>query len=96
MTEQTKTLLCLSPGGWGTVTAAVTEGGLGRRLADLGFTPGARVRCAMKSPFGDPAAYLIRGAVVALRDRDARAVKIEPDEDEQAGGRAGGRIGWTK
>lgn len=34
----------------------------------------------IQSARGDPRAYLVRGAVIALRSEDARAVEIEPDE----------------
>lgn len=42
-----------------------------RRLYDLGFIPGAIVKCIMKSPLGDPRAYLVAGSVIALRRCDA-------------------------
>ena len=48
-----------------------------RRLLDLGLIRGTRVTCTANSPAGDPAAYLIRGAVIALRGRDARGVRLE-------------------
>ena len=48
-----------------------------RRLLDLGLIRGTRVTCTAKSPAGDPAADLIRGAVIALRGRDARGVRLE-------------------
>ena len=48
-----------------------------RRLLELGLIRGTRVTCTAKSPAGDPAAYLIRGAVIALRGRDARGVRLE-------------------
>ena len=48
-----------------------------RRLLDLVLIRGTRVTCTAKSPAGDPAAYLIRGAVIALRGRDARGVRLE-------------------
>ena len=48
-----------------------------RRLLDLGLIRGTRVTCTAKSPAGDPAAYLIRGAVIALRGRDAPGVRLE-------------------
>ena len=48
-----------------------------RRLLDLGLIRGTRVTCTAKSPAGDAAAYLIRGAVIALRGRDARGVRLE-------------------
>ena len=34
--------------------------------------------CVAASPAGDPSAYLIRGAVVALRARDAAGIRVEP------------------
>ncbi|MCD8375689.1 MAG: ferrous iron transport protein A [Oscillospiraceae bacterium] len=54
------------------------EASMRRRLADLGLVPGTRVTCLYRSPAGDPAAYLIRGAVIALRRRDAGRVRARP------------------
>ena len=51
---------------------------MSRRLLDVGFTPGAAVTCLFQAPGGDPRAYLVRGAVIALRREDARAVQVEP------------------
>lgn len=42
-----------------------------RRLQDMGLIPGTKVECLFKSPGGDPSAYRIRGAVVAIRCCDA-------------------------
>ena len=53
-----------------------TYGGMRRRLQDLGLIPGARVACIQRSPLGDPTAYLIRGAVVALRRQDADQIVV--------------------
>lgn len=47
-----------------------------RRMLDLGFVPGATVTALQASPWGDPVAYGIRGAVIALRQEDAAAIKI--------------------
>ena len=47
-----------------------------RRLLDIGLTSGANVECVGKSPCGDPKAYLIRGAVIAIRKDDAKKVRI--------------------
>ena len=47
------------------------------RLLDLGLIRGTRVTCTAKSPAGDPAAYLIRGAVIALRRADAEGIRLE-------------------
>lgn len=48
-----------------------------RRFLDIGFIPGTRVTCVGKSPAGDPAAYAVRGAVIALRKSDAADIQLE-------------------
>ena len=48
-----------------------------RRLLDIGLIPGTRVTCVARSPAGDPCAYLIRGALIALRRADADGVALE-------------------
>ncbi len=52
-------------------------GSMRRRLLDLGLTPDTKVECVGKSPLGDPKAYLIRGAVIALRQKDCRQIYIK-------------------
>ncbi len=49
-----------------------------RRLLDLGFTPGARVRVYLPSMFGDPRAYIVRGTRIALRADQAAHVWVRP------------------
>lgn len=58
------------------VVASLEAGGIGGRLRDLGLTPGCLVECVGISPLGDPAAYRIRGAVIALRKRDAECISV--------------------
>ena len=60
------------------VTAVGNEPSMRRRLTDLGLIRGTRVTCLCRSPAGDPCAYLIRGAVIALRGRDAARVQVRP------------------
>jgi len=61
-------------------TAAVltvdANGGIYQRLLDIGLTEGTHVSCVLRSPMGDPSAYLIRGAVFALRRDDASCVTV--------------------
>ncbi len=49
-----------------------------RRLLDLGLGPGAEVEAVMVSPLGDPVAYRVRGAMIALRREDAAGIVVEP------------------
>ena len=58
------------------VVSLQSTGRMRRRPADLGLIPGATVACLGRSPLGDPTAYLIRGAVIAIRRRDAMEVLV--------------------
>lgn len=60
------------------VTEIQEDGAMGRRLRDMGLVRGTTVRRLYESPFGDPTAYLVRGAVVALRRTDSRRVRVRP------------------
>lgn len=60
----------------GRVTGLTARGGMRRRLLDLGLCEGAAVECVGKSPCGDPSAYLICGAVIAIRAADAATVAV--------------------
>ena len=70
--------LCdMKTGTYATVIKLDTKGDLRRRLMDIGLVEGTLVECVRKSPAGDPKAYLIRGAVIALRKGDAKTVLVE-------------------
>ena len=71
-----RTLADLSDGQAGLVTELHSQGPERRRMMDLGIVPGTRVTAEMKSPLGDPVAYRVRGALVALRREQARLVSI--------------------
>ena len=66
----------MTPGQRAEVLELRTESRMRRRLLDLGLGPGTRVECVGQSPSGDPKAYLIRGAAVAIRSEDARTVTM--------------------
>ena len=72
-----KTLNEIMPGGFATVKEIITDGDMRRRLLDIGLTPGTRVECIGKSPGGDPKAFLIRGAVIAIRNEDCSGIRLE-------------------
>lgn len=48
------------------------------RLRDLGFEPDAVVSCVLKRPAKNIAAYLVRNAVIALRECDSRYILVSP------------------
>lgn len=54
-------------------------GDMKRRLMELGLTEGANVSCVLCG--SGIRAYLIRGAVIALRDEDGRCIKVTPQKN---------------
>jgi len=70
-------LCALPPQAKAAVRALALEGDMRRRLQDIGLVEGTVVEKVGVSPLGDPSAYLIRGAVVALRRADAAGVLVE-------------------
>ena len=53
------------------------RGFIRRRLLDLGFTPGARVRRDLATFAGDPRAYRLRGTTIALRREQSVACLVK-------------------
>lgn len=77
-------LAALEEGESGYVESVSTRLTLRHRLEDLGLIPGTRVTCMARSPAGDPCAYLIRGALIALRQADARQIVLLPEPRQGA------------
>jgi ferrous iron transport protein A len=46
------------------------------RLIDLGFTPGEEVAVTLRAPLGDPLIIRVRGALLALRKREAAWILV--------------------
>ncbi len=71
-----RTLAQLHQGECAVVEKLTANTSIRRRLQDIGFIPGTNVECINKSPLGDPAAYFIRGSVIALRMEDSTTIWI--------------------
>lgn len=69
----------IKPGQRATVLAIDTEGSMRRRFFDIGLIENTAVECIGRSPAGDPSAYLIRGAVVAIRKEDTQNITVMPE-----------------
>lgn len=74
--NESYTLTSLKEGQKAKVSSLLSEGSMRRRLQDIGLIEGTEVECVQKSPAGDPVAYLIRGALIALRAEDSAKVLI--------------------
>ncbi|MBS4031348.1 MAG: ferrous iron transport protein A [Clostridiales bacterium] len=71
------TLSRLRVGERGVVTSLHAQGIIRRRMLDLGLVPGTVVESVRRSPAGDPTAYNIRGAIIALRAEEGCKVYVE-------------------
>jgi ferrous iron transport protein A len=72
------TLKDMKQGQTAKVKSLLSTGSIRRRLQDIGLIEGTEVECLQKSPAGDPTAYLIRGAVIALRSEDSSNILVFP------------------
>ncbi|HHZ19942.1 MAG TPA: ferrous iron transport protein A [Firmicutes bacterium] len=68
----------LSIGCTAEVVRISAEGLTRNRLLDLGLVPSTIVEAVRKSPAGDPVAYKIRGAIIALRSEESRLITVRP------------------
>ncbi|CAK7052376.1 ferrous iron transport protein A [Tissierella carlieri] len=59
------------------VKELISDGLTRRRMLDLGLICNTVVESLHQSPSGDPVAYLIRGAVIALRSEAASMILVE-------------------
>jgi DtxR family Mn-dependent transcriptional regulator len=85
--EAAPTLLDVRPGEAVRVLAIASacQGAQRRRLLDLGVVRGTVIVPELVSMSGDPVAYRIRGALIALRREQASWISVEPvgDRDEE-------------
>ncbi len=59
------------------VKKLTSDGTSRRRMLDLGLIIDTVVEAVLKSPAGDPVAYDIRGAVIALRSEEASKIMVQ-------------------
>lgn len=59
------------------VKELISDGETRRRMLDLGIIADTVIEALLRSPSGDPIAYAIRGAVIALRSEEASLILVE-------------------
>ena len=72
-------LSTLEPGQKATVLSLThsSRGSERRRFMDLGILPGTLILAERRSPSGDPTAYRIRDALIALRSEQAEKIRVK-------------------
>ncbi len=80
MTDKYIPLTLLPIGRKARVKRLTSDGMTRRRMLDLGLIIDTIVEALLKSPAGDPVAYDIRGAVIALRSEEAGKIMVDVNE----------------
>ena len=65
------------PGEGGRIVWIASEAHMRQRLTDLGFIPDEVLSCILNPGRGGMSAYLVRGAVIALRQENANEIFVE-------------------
>lgn len=72
-----RTLNDIMPGEKAVIKEISASGSIRRRLLDIGMIENTEVECLGRSPSEDPTAFLIRGAVIAIRSEECSEIKIK-------------------
>lgn len=64
-------------GEWASVVWVGSEPGMSTRLRDLGFTPQEKICCILKGRPGGMRAYLVRNAVIGLRENNISEIFVQ-------------------
>lgn len=59
------------------VKKVISNSSIKRRLLDIGLTPGTIIERVLENFSGNLVAYMIRGALIAIRNEDASEVIVE-------------------
>lgn len=64
----------------GTVQNILVKGELGRRIRDMGITPGTELKVIGRAPLYDPVALKIKGFTITLRNSEADYIICEVED----------------
>ena len=71
------TLNTLKPGEKARINSVNNTGSIKRRLLDIGLVKETEIKSILSSSGNQTLAYLIRGAVIAIRQEDAKNIYIQ-------------------
>ena len=72
-----KSLSELKPGDRATITKIGNDGGIRRRILDMGVVPGSEIEVLRVAPLGDPIEFRIRGYNLTLRRSESQHITVE-------------------
>ena len=62
------------------VTAVTAAGEVGRRLRDMGLSPGTEIKILGRAPLKDPVSIRLRNYTLTLRNNEADFIMVEKME----------------
>ncbi len=74
---QTITLRNMGKEQTGTIKAVTISGELGKRIREMGLTPGTLVSICGRAPLQDPVAIRVLNSVLTLRNNEADHIQVE-------------------
>ena len=63
----------------GTIASVRANGEMGRRIRDMGLTPGTKIKIQGRAPLNDPVALRVMGFTLTLRNSEADYIEVEAE-----------------
>lgn len=64
----------------GVIKSITVTGELGRRLREMGLTPGTEISVCGRAPLKDPVAIRVLNSILTLRNNEAEYIQVEVDQ----------------
>ena len=64
----------------GVIKTVKAKGELGRRIRDMGLTPGTNIKIMGRAPLYDPVAIRVGDFTLTMRDNEADYIEVEVQE----------------
>ncbi|MBQ3012143.1 MAG: ferrous iron transport protein A [Clostridia bacterium] len=77
--NKTYKLCDISTGESARIVEILPCGDIRQRFLDIGLIRGTKIKCLHRSRGNDMKAYMIRGAVIAIRNEDCRSILVEKE-----------------
>ena len=61
----------------GTIESVHVGGELGRRIREMGLTPGTKITIQGRAPLNDPVSLRVLGSTLTLRNNEAEYISVE-------------------
>ena len=75
-----KSLRQIASGKKATVTAVTAEGDVGRRLREMGLSPGTEIKVLGRAPLKDPVSIRLKNYTLTLRNNEADYIMVKQVE----------------